>query len=238
MAKRKKSIKVYQEFDDNIFTSLVNIQPITNTQKKALQYFNEGSNLVLHGIAGTGKTFLACYFALTELIRYNSKINNIIIIRSVVPTRQVGHLPGNLEEKVSVYETPYESIFYELLKKFESYQNLKERNMLNFSTTSFIRGITFDNCFVIVDECQNMNLHELDSIITRLGKNCKIIFSGDFMQTDFRNINERNGILDFMTILNSMESFEIVEFSLQDIVRSSLVKEYIEAKTKLAFCVA
>ena len=110
------------------------------------------------------------------------------------------------------------------------YGNLKAQESIKFWSTSFIRGTTLDNSIVIVDEFQNLNFHELDSIITRVGENSKIMFCGDASQTDLTKTNDRNGIVDFMSILRKMPSFDIIEFGVDDIVRSGLVKEYIIAK--------
>jgi phosphate starvation-inducible protein PhoH len=154
-------------------------------------------------------------------------------MRSVVPTRDIGFLPGNAKEKSKVYEGPYYAICNELFGRGDAYDILKNKNTIEFMTTSFIRGITLNNAIVIVDEVNNMTFHELDSIITRLGKNCRIMFCGDFRQSDLPKQAERNGLLDFMDILERMKSFTHVEFQQEDIVRSGLVKQYIIAKDKL-----
>lgn len=213
---------------------LRNVEPLTENQRKAFQsYFDDNKNLLLHGIAGTGKTFLSMYFALSDVLSNNTNYKKVVIVRSVVPTRDMGFLPGNQAEKSKVYEAPYFSICTELFGRGDAYDILKNKKIIDFVTTSFIRGITLNNTIIIVDETQNLTLHELDSVITRIGKNCKVIYSGDFRQSDLTKEQERNGLRDFMRILDNMKSFEYVEFDQNDIVRSSIVKEYIITKDKL-----
>ena len=226
MAKRKRLDMV-----------LSSINPLTSMQGQAFRSFQTGQELLLHGMAGTGKTFVALYLALDLFLEdiYRPQFEQIHIIRSVVPTRNMGFLPGSREEKIEVYEGPYKSIFSELFCRKDAYNIAQQKEIIEFYTTSFIRGVTFNNCIIVVDECQNMNMHELDSIITRLGDNARIIFSGDFHQSDFINKVEKNGILDFKKILDSMRCFDVVEFGIEDIVRSSLVKDYIIAKYSLGY---
>jgi phosphate starvation-inducible protein PhoH len=189
---------------------------------------------MLHGIAGTGKSFMAMYLSLKQIIADPDCIyKKIVIVRSVVPTRDMGFLPGNNKEKTKVYEAPYYAICSELFGRGDAYEYLKGKNVIEFISTSFIRGITLNNCIVIVDEMQNATLHELDSVITRIGHNCKVIFCGDFRQSDFTREHERNGLTDFMRVVKNMKSFDLVEFEAKDIVRSALVKEYIILKDKM-----
>lgn len=210
------------------------IEPLTENQKLSFEQYEKGKNLMLHGIAGTGKSFISLYLALNEIL--NSKNGNyqrVIIVRSVVPTRDMGFLPGNNKEKAKVYEAPYYAICSELFGRGDAYEILKQKGLVDFISTSFIRGITLNNCIIIVDEIANMTLHELDSVITRVGRNCKIIFSGDFRQSDFTREHEKNGLIDFMKIINKMKSFAFVDFDENDIVRSSMVKDYIIQKDRL-----
>lgn len=209
------------------------IEPLTENQKISFEQYHNGKNLMLHGIAGTGKSFISVYLALNEIMNENKNYNKIIIVRSVVPTRDMGFLPGNSKEKTKVYEAPYYAICGELFGRGDAYEILKQKGLVDFISTSFIRGITLNNCIIIVDEIANMTLHELDSIITRVGKNCKIIFSGDFRQSDFTKEHEKNGLVDFMKIINKMKSFSFIDFNENDIVRSSIVKDYIIQKDKL-----
>jgi phosphate starvation-inducible protein PhoH len=188
---------------------------------------------MLHGMAGTGKSFISLYLSLKEVIKTESIYKKVVIVRSVVPTRDMGFLPGNNKEKAKVYEAPYYAICTELFGRGDAYEILKSRGLVDFVSTSFIRGITLNDCIIVVDEIANLTLHELDSVITRVGKNCKIIFSGDFSQSDFTREQDRNGLKDFMKIIERMKSFEFIEFNENDIVRSAMVKEYILSKHRL-----
>lgn len=211
-----------------------NIEPMTDNQMKAFNAYLEGDNLLMHGLAGTGKTFVSLYLAINDIIE-NGDHNKIILVRSVVPTRDIGFLPGSAKEKSKVYEGPYYNICNELFGRGDAYELLKMKGMIEFMTTSFIRGNTFNDSIIIVDEMNNMTFHELDSVITRVGKNCKIVFCGDFRQTDLLKETDKRGLKDFMRILTRLEQFTHVEFGEDDIVRSGLVKDYIIAKDRLGF---
>lgn len=213
--------------------NLKNINPLTENQRIAFEAFDDGKHLMLHGMAGTGKTFIALYKAIERLMENEGVQKKIYIVRSVVPTRDMGFLPGNQKEKMKVYEAPYYSICTELFDRSDAYEVLKQKNAIEFISTSFVRGITMNNCFVIVDEVNNMTFHELDSVITRIGKGCRVIFSGDFRQSDLTKDQERNGLKDFMRVISRLNDFVHVDFLEQDIVRSKLVKEYIIARQKL-----
>lgn len=203
---------------------LHDIEPLTRNQVLA---FESERNLVLHGVAGTGKTFISCYLAFDDMTKGVYK--QLIIIRSAVPTRDIGFLPGSEKEKASVYEEPYKDIAVELFQRGDSYEILKTKGLLHFMTTSYLRGITLKDAVIIVDECQNMSFHELDSIVTRVGTNCRVIFCGDFRQADLA----KNGLQDFIRVLKAMDQFDLIDFEIKDIVRSDFVREYITAKTDL-----
>ena len=215
---------------------LVNIEPISENQKRLFNSYKEGKHLVAYGCAGTGKTFITLYNALRDVLNDNTPYDKIYIVRSLVATREIGFLPGDYEDKSDIYQVPYKHMVKYMFQMssdadFEMlYGNLKAQDTIKFWSTSFLRGTTLDNAIVIVDEYQNLNFHELDSIITRIGENSKICFCGDARQTDLVKTNDRNGIVDFMNILRKMPSFDIIEFEIDDIVRSGLVKEYIIAK--------
>lgn len=217
--------------------TLKQINPLTSLQGEAFRSFQSGKNLLLHGVAGTGKTFVALYLALDLFFQnlYRPDFDKIHIMRSVVPTRNMGFLPGSIDEKIEVYESPYKSIFSELFGSADAYNMAWQKEIVEFTTTSYLRGETFNDSILVVDECQNMNMHELDSVITRLGDNSRIIFAGDFRQTDFRSDFEKNGILDFKSILSYMSVFDVIEFGIDDIVRSALVKDYIITKYELGY---
>lgn len=213
--------------------NLKHVNPLTENQRIAFDAFDDGKHLMLHGMAGTGKTFIALYKAIESLMENKSVQNKIYVVRSVVPTRDMGFLPGNQKEKMKVYEAPYYAICTELFDRSDAYEVLKQKNAIDFISTSFVRGITMNNCFVIVDEVNNMTFHELDSVITRIGKGCRVLFCGDFRQSDLTKDQERNGLKDFMRVIDRLNDFVHVDFLEQDIVRSRLVKEYIIARQKL-----
>jgi len=220
---------------------LININPLTENQERTFEAYSKNKNLVLHGAAGTGKTFISLYLALKDVLNLENPYEKIYIVRSLVPTREIGFLPGDHEDKSSLYQIPYKNMVKYMFEmendqQFEMlYDNLRSQETISFWSTSFIRGVTLDNCIIIVDEFSNLNFHELDSIITRVGQNTKIIFSGDYTQSDLVKNNERNGILDFMKILQVMEEFECVEFGVEDIVRSGLVRSYLISKINLGY---
>ena len=218
---------------------LVGIEPITDNQKRLFESYSSGKHIVAYGAAGTGKTFITLYNALKDVLDENTPYDKIYIVRSLVATREIGFLPGDHEDKSSYYQIPYKHMVKYMFQMpsdadFEMlYGNLRQQETIKFWSTSFLRGTTLDNAIVIVDEFQNLNFHELDSIITRVGENSKICFCGDASQTDLQKTNEKNGIIDFMKIVRTMPSFDIIEFGIDDIVRSGLVKEYIIAKMQL-----
>jgi predicted ribonuclease YlaK len=218
---------------------LLDIDPLTDNQETLFKSYDDGKNLVAYGAAGTGKTFITLYNALKDVLDERSPYEKIYIVRSLVATREIGFLPGDHEDKSSLYQIPYKNMVKYMFQmpddaSFEMlYGNLKTQGTISFWSTSFIRGTTLDNAIIIVDEFQNLNFHELDSIITRVGENSKIMFCGDATQSDLVKTNEKNGIIDFMRILRIMPSFDVIEFGVEDIVRSGLVKEYIIAKTQL-----
>ena len=220
---------------------LTDINPLTENQIKLFDSYLDGKNLFAYGAAGTGKTFVVLYNALKEVLSEDTPYRKIYIVRSLVSTREIGFLPGDHEDKSSLYQIPYKNMvkyMFELPSDsdFEMlYGNLKQQETISFWSTSFIRGTTIDDAIVIVDECQNLNFHELDSIITRIGENAKIMFCGDASQSDLTKSNERNGILDFVRIIQQMESFDLIEFGVEDIVRSGLVKEYLVHKLAMGF---
>ena len=220
---------------------LVDIDPLTENQKKLFNSYNEGKHLVAYGCAGTGKTFITLYNALREVLNERTPYEKVYLVRSLVATREIGFLPGDHEDKSSLYQIPYKNMVKYMFQMssdadFEMlYGNLKAQETIKFWSTSFLRGTTLDNAIIIVDEFQNLTFHELDSIITRVGENSKIMFCGDATQTDLIKTNDRNGIVDFMKILRAMPSFDIIEFGVDDIVRSGIVKEYIVAKMEAGF---
>jgi len=221
--------------------TLLDIQPLTKNQTILFDAYDLEKHLFVYGCAGTGKTFCALYLALKDVLDELTPYDKIVIVRSLVSTREIGFLPGDHEDKSSLYQIPYKNMVKYMFEcnsdaEFEMlYGNLKAQETIRFWSTSFIRGTTLDNSIIIVDECQNLNFHELDSIITRVGDNSKIMFCGDATQSDLTKTNERNGILDFMKIIQRMPEFESIEFDIEDIVRSGLVKSYIVNKIAAGF---
>ena len=232
MASRKKN----KDINAN---SLVAIKHITDNQKIVFDTWKKGKCQFLFGAAGTGKTFVSLYLSLKDVLDLKTKFDKVVLVRSLIPTRDIGFLPGDEEDKASLYQVPYMNMVQFMFEmsneqQFNTlYDRLKGQGTLFFLSTSFLRGLTFDNSIIIVDECQNLNFHELDTIITRVGQDSKIIFCGDFDQTDLTRQNEKNGLHDFLRILMEMEEFNCLEFTIGDIVRSGFVRNYIINKMKL-----
>jgi len=230
MMKRKKPL------NSDILTD---IEPLTENQRIFFEEYAKDKNMFGYGCAGTGKTFIALYLALKDVLSEETPYEKVYIVRSLVSTREIGFLPGDHEDKSSLYQIPYKNMvkyMFEMASDHEFdqlYYNLKAQETISFWSTSFIRGTTLDNAIVLIDEMQNLNFHELDSIITRVGQDSKIIFCGDVRQSDLVKTHERNGIIDFMRIIETMEEFATVEFQLEDIVRSGLVRSYLISKTNL-----
>jgi phosphate starvation-inducible PhoH-like protein len=210
------------------------ITPMTKNQEKVVKAYNDGYHIANIGSAGTGKTYLSMALALEEILE-NENYEQVIIIRSAVQSREQGFMPGSLTEKMGYYETPYQDIVNDLFERSDAYQVMKGKGMLKFMSTSFVRGLTFDNSIIIVDECQNMTYQELDTVITRVGESSKIIFCGDMKQDDLKISKHRSdvsGLKDFIRVISKMVDFAVVEFTTDDIVRSGLVKQYLIAKEK------
>ena len=217
---------------------LIDVKPLTENQKILFDAYDDGKMLFAYGAAGTGKTFITLFKALKEVLSEITPYEKIYIVRSLVATREIGFLPGDHDDKSALYQIPYKNMVKYMFEMpsdadFEMlYGNLKAQETISFWSTSFIRGTTFNRSIILVDECQNLNFHELDSIITRVGEDCKIMFCGDIMQSDLIKTSERSGIHDFMKILQAMPEFESVEFGVDDIVRSGLVKSYLVNKNQ------
>ena len=218
---------------------MIPVAPITDNQKRFFDAWDEDKMIYAYGVAGTGKTFIALYKALRDVLGETTPYEKIYIVRSLVATREIGFLPGDHEDKSSLYQIPYKNMVQAMFEMPDDnsydmlYDNLKAQETISFWSTSFIRGTTLDNAIVIIDECQNLNFHELDSIITRVGQDSKIIFCGDAAQTDLQKISERTGIIDFQRIIQNMEEFSLIEFNIEDIVRSGLVRSYLINKINL-----
>ena len=230
--KRQKSVNnsMSVRLDD-----LLQFDPLTKNQAIAYKAWDEGDNLVLSGTAGTGKTFMALYLALEDVLDKETEYDELVILRSMVPTRDMGFLPGTKAEKEEAFTTPYKSICNELFGDKSSYNKMVTANQIRFESTSFIRGTTFDNTVIVVDEMQNLNFHELDSVITRVGRHSKIIFCGDYKQSDFKYNDDKDGIIKFLQIVEQLRNFCIINFGWEDIVRSDFVRDYIMTKEMLGY---
>ena len=215
------------------------IEPITDNQKTLFENYKEGKNIFAYGAAGTGKTFVALYNALKDVLDPKSPRERVYIVRSLLPTRDIGFLPGDEEDKSYLYQVPYQNMVRFMFQRGSDaefdrlYTDLRNQGTIDFLSTSFLRGITIDNGVIIVDECQNLNFHELDTIMTRVGQNTRIVFAGDIQQTDLTKTNDRNGILDFVNIMQQMKEVDCIEFDLGDIVRSGMLKSYLIEKIKM-----
>ncbi len=224
---------------DITYNQLTNIKPVTDSQKIVFDSWKKSQNQFLYGCAGTGKTFISLYLALQEVLRNETPYDKVIVVRSLIPTREIGFLPGDEEDKAALYQVPYSNMMQFMFEQPNEqafsmlYDRLKAQGSFYFLSTSFLRGLTFDNSIIIVDECQNLNFHELDTIVTRVGQDSKIFFCGDFGQSDLTKLNERNGLMDFLQILQEMQEFNCTEFDIGDIVRSGFVRNYLIQKTKL-----
>ena len=221
---------------------MVKVEPLTENQERVFKSWDEGKHLFIYGAAGTGKTFCALYKALHDCLKDTPSYDNVYIVRSLVATREIGFLPGDHEDKSSLYQIPYKNMvkyMFEMASDsdFETlYGSLKQQETIKFWSTSFLRGVTLDNAVIIIDEMQNLNFHELDSIITRVGENTRIVFCGDAMQSDLVRDKERNGIHNFMEILRLMpDDFDLIEMGIDDICRSGIVRNYLIAKNSAGY---
>lgn len=212
------------------------IKPKTENQRKTFREYSLGKNLLLHGVPGSGKTFVSLYLALDELMNQNSKLQKVVIIRSAQSSKGIGFLPGTAKQKMEVYETPYSTICSKLFDRGDAYQLLKNKGIVEFESTSFLRGTTIDDAIIIIDEAQNLSYQELKTVLTRVGDNSKIVICGDINQDDLTSAryNEESGLRSIMKIMDRIPSVSKVEFEIQDIVRSGFVKEFIIAELNIA----
>ena len=231
---KKGKKKKRQQHVDTLESNHLELKKITSktpNQNLVFSHFDQGRHLVLNGMAGTGKTFISMYLALREI--YDAKASKLYIVRSILSARDIGFLPGNLNEKAKIYETPYRDICVELFSRGDSYELLKSKGMVEFVTTSFLRGTTLRNGIILIDEAQNMTSQELSTIMTRVGDNSRVLICGDYFQSDLEKEKDRRGILDLLKITQRMNLFKTVEFQVEDIVRSRFVREFLIAKREL-----
>ncbi len=204
---------------------LIEAKPLTITQERVFQDYKHGEHLVLSGFAGTGKSFISVYLALNSVA--NGEYDKLVIVRAAQPVRDQGFLPGSSEEKSAVYELPYENICTDLYNRGDAYTLLKQKDIIEFLSTSYIRGITLDNCVLFIDEAASLNEHEINSILTRVGENCRVIFSGDYRQSDLTKTSDKQGFVKALNRLKKMQDVSFIEFQIEDIIRSSFVKSWI-----------
>jgi predicted ribonuclease YlaK len=214
---------------------LKGFEPLTENQSKFFEMYRGGGYFIsLLGSPGTGKSFCAAYKALEEVLDKTNPFKQLVIIRSAVQTRDVGFLPGSMEEKSELYEMPYMEICTTLFGRNDAYQRLKEQGYIRFITTTAIRGISLDDAVILVDECQSMTWHELSTVLTRVGHRSKIMFCGDKGQNDLiKSKNDQSGLGIFLEVARTMNAYQEIIFTPDDIVRSSLVKDFIVACDKL-----
>ena len=228
----RKQNQEHQNHAERNHFELRHIQPLTVNQERVFDAYYSGQNLMLHGYAGTGKTFLSSYLAIKDILTQET-YKKVVIIRSVVPSRDMGFLPGTDKQKAEVYEQPYQEICDDLFGRGDGYKILKLKGLVEFTTTSFLRGTTFNDSIIIVDECNNMSFQEIDTVMTRIGTNSRIVFCGDYRQSDLIKPHDKTGIKELMAVTRRMPSFDHIEFGIEDIVRSGIVKEYIIQKTEM-----
>lgn len=226
LTKKERRLLRAQGITVNNVMNLTDINPKTMNQKKAFDSFRKHKNLFFHGTPGTGKTFVGLYLALNEVLNHEEQ-DKVIVVRSVVPSRDIGFLPGNQKEKARVYETPYQLICTELFNRGDAYEILKQKNQIEFLTTSYIRGITIKNSILVIDEIQNLNWGEIYTILTRVGENCRVIICGDTKQSDLTEKDGKRDLLKLLNVCRNMNNFEFIQMNKNDIVRSGFVKEFI-----------
>ena len=210
------------------------ITPLTDNQKAVMDAYYGGHQLFLYGVAGTGKSFLSLYLALQDILAGDKGYYKLYIVRSAVPSRQIGFLPGDPDEKMDVYEKPYQEMVGRLFGRSDAYDIALNKGAIEFISTSFLRGITLDHCIVLFDEIQNASFAELDTVITRMGNNSRLVMCGDIEQCDLHSKHDQSGLPEFMDIIERMDLFEFIRFDVEDIVRSGLVRNYIVAKHEIA----
>lgn len=210
------------------------LEPLTKNQEIVIDQFLKGNNMIVHGSAGTGKTFLALYLSLMELLG-DKMYRNIKIIRSIVPSRDIGFLPGTIEEKSAVYESVYIDLVNRIFERGDAYHSLKNKGMIEFHTTSFLRGTTFEDSLIILDEVQNFSDNEIVACITRLGSNCRLMVCGDTAQFDFQKDKDKEGMFRLLKVADKMPSLKVVKMTPEDIVRDDIVRDFIIARENLNF---
>jgi phosphate starvation-inducible PhoH-like protein len=215
---RKRNV---QESNVEPIRGFDSIQPKNMAQQIYLEAIERSDVVFGIGSAGTGKTYVAASYAAEKL--YYRETSKIIVTRpNVEASRSLGFLPGELEEKYAPYLEPFEGVFIRAFGK-SLYELFKKRGQIDPRPLGFMRGATFDDAIVLVDECQNMTEKEFKLLLTRIGHNSKVIFSGDSRQVDIPD----SGLMSTIQRLQYIPSIEVVEFYPSDIVRSDLCKQII-----------
>jgi phosphate starvation-inducible PhoH-like protein len=219
----------------NLHMELTDIGPITDNQIKAFQSYSNNEHMFLLGSAGTGKTFISIYLAMKEIEQRKTRRNKLIIIRTSQPTKNMGFLKGDEKQKMEVYEAPYRSIVNNLFNRDDAYDILKLKGIIDFQSTSFLRGVTFDDSIILLDEVQSMSKVEWITVLTRVGDKSRVIICGDTKQDDLTSerFNEQTGVYHLIDVFDSMPNTSLVTFTEDDIVRSGFVRDLIISMNKL-----
>lgn len=215
--------------------NLKDIGPITDNQITTFRAYDRGDNLFLHGCAGTGKTFISMYLALREIAEKSSKRRKLVIIRTAQSSKDIGFLPGDEKRKLEVYEAAYKAICSELYHRDDAYDILKNKGIIEFHSTSFLRGTTIEDAVILIDEAQNCRYQEIRTVLTRTGDHSRVVICGDTKQDDLTSerFKETSGLSDVMRVFNKMDGMHTVEFEIDDIVRSGFVRDFIIAENQL-----
>lgn len=199
------------------------VKPLNFIQGEYLEAIRSCQVIFGVGPAGTGKTFVAASYAAGQL--FHRKIDKIILTRPNVETgRGLGFLPGELDEKYAPYLEPFQQVFKRSLGD-GFYEYAIKAKSIDPKPLGFMRGASFDNAIVLVDEVQNMTKTEFKMLLTRIGHNCKVILSGDPDQVDIGD----SGLEDAIDRLHDKPGIEVIDFLPEDIVRSSMCKQIIMA---------
>jgi phosphate starvation-inducible PhoH-like protein len=230
---KRRTKKQYQPQTPKSFDlRLKKIEPLTDNQEKVFDDYDDGKNLLLLGVPGSGKSFISLFLAFEEIYSGKSSYNKVIVIRSAQSSKNIGFLPGTAQQKMERFETPYISICNDLFERGDAYSILKQKNTLEFESTSFLRGTTLNDAIIILDECQNLSYQEIKTVLTRVGDNARIIICGDIKQDDLTSVrySEESGLVKILPVLTKINSISKTEFGVEDILRSGFVKEFIIAE--------
>jgi phosphate starvation-inducible protein PhoH and related proteins len=219
----KKARKQGADEPDLSIDKFKEVEPLNYIQGEYLNAIKNNTIVFGVGSAGTGKTYVSAAYAAAQL--FYKYVDKIIVTRPNIEVgRGLGFIPGTLEQKYSPYLEPFESVFYKILGKGFYEYCLKEKR-IDPKPLGFMRGATFDNCIVLVDEAQNVTMSEMKMLLSRIGNNAKMILSGDPDQSDIHN----SGLVDATKRLTHIDGVEVIHFMDSDIVRSKICKQIIMA---------